>query len=122
MISDPRLKINGWSNDFKTIYGSFDVLIFPSRFETFGLVVFEAISAGKVCVLSDIPVFRELFEEYNNVYFLTGEKQNDIHIVNNALSHVKSHIDQFDFDPSAYNLKRAAEWEVRLQTIMYANG
>lgn len=121
MTSDPRLKINGWSNDFKTIYESFDVLIFPSRFETFGLVVFEAISAGKTCVLSDIPVFRELFGEYRNVYFLSGEKQNDIRIVNNALSHSERHFNKCNFDPSEFNLKRALEWEERLETIMSAN-
>jgi len=122
MISDPRLRINGWSNDFKIIYGSFDVLIFPSRFETFGLVVFEAISAGKTCVLSDIPVFRELFDKFSNVFFLTGEKQTDIRIVNKALSHAERHFNQCVFDPSEFNLKCAVEWENRLQTIFSANG
>ena len=39
------------------------VFIGPSRYEPFGLAVLEAASAGSALVLSDIPTFRELWQD-----------------------------------------------------------
>ncbi|MFT4849774.1 MAG: glycosyltransferase involved in cell wall biosynthesis [Sediminicola sp.] len=47
-----------WEFNKSKIYNSFDVLIFLSKAETFGLVIAEALSAGVPCVISDIPAFR----------------------------------------------------------------
>src|SRR5205807_669936 len=37
-----------------------DVFVFPSRAETFGLAAVEAASAGIPCVVTDLPVLREV--------------------------------------------------------------
>jgi len=37
-----------------------DVFVFPSRAETFGLAAVEAASAGAPCVVTDLPVLREV--------------------------------------------------------------
>ncbi|WP_420933463.1 glycosyltransferase [Alteromonas sp. A081] len=57
----PQSKVctHPWEHDKKKIYNSFDVLVFMSESETFGLVVIEAISAGIPCLLSPIPAFRQ---------------------------------------------------------------
>jgi glycosyltransferase involved in cell wall biosynthesis len=39
------------------------IFISPSRYEPFGLAVLEAASAGSALVLSDIPTFRELWQD-----------------------------------------------------------
>ena len=80
-----KLRVNGWSSNIKKIHESFDVLISASQSETFGLVVSEAMSAGIPCLLSDIPVFRELFSDCDGVLFLSGNDQQDIRSINYLL-------------------------------------
>ncbi len=54
-------------------------------FETFGLVVTEALSAGLPCALSDIPVFRSLFSDCPGVVFLSGDEEQDVAAINRLL-------------------------------------
>jgi glycosyltransferase involved in cell wall biosynthesis/GT2 family glycosyltransferase len=46
--------------DRDALYRSCDIFCAPSTFESFGLVVIEAMLHGLPCVVSDIPSFREL--------------------------------------------------------------
>jgi glycosyltransferase involved in cell wall biosynthesis len=81
-----KLQINGWTNSVRAIHASFDVLISTSQFETFGLVVVEALSAGIPCFLSDIPVYRELYTDFPGVLFQSGDDLQDIASINRLLS------------------------------------
>jgi glycosyltransferase involved in cell wall biosynthesis len=54
-----RIIVHNWEKNRNKIYNSFDVLVFMSKSETFGLVVIEAMSAGIPCLLSNIPAFQE---------------------------------------------------------------
>ena len=56
---DQRVVIHSWESDKQRIYNSFDVMVFMSKSETFGLVVIEAMSAGIPCLLSAIPAFEQ---------------------------------------------------------------
>jgi glycosyltransferase involved in cell wall biosynthesis len=94
----PKLRINGWSESPIVMHQSFDVLISTSKFETFGLVTAEALSAGIPCVLSDIPVYRELYSACNGVVILSGDDQQDIQSINQLLENaqnLKSEIIEF---------------------------
>lgn len=44
-------------------YENSELFIYPSLYEGFGIPVIEAMSKGKTCVLSDIPVFREIGDD-----------------------------------------------------------
>lgn len=85
-----KLQINGWADDTMEMHNSFDVLLSPSKFETFGLIVVEALSAGIPCVLSDIPVYRELYSDCKGVAFLTGDEQKNIETINQFLEQGES--------------------------------
>lgn len=80
-----KLRLNGWSDNLIKMHESFDILLSSSQFETFGLVVAEALSAGIPCVLSDIPVYRELYSDCKGVVFLSGDEQKDIEAINQLL-------------------------------------
>lgn len=88
-LDDPssfsKLNINGWTDDLVKMHNTFDVLLSTSQFETFGLVVVEALSAGIPCALSDIPVYRELYSDCEGIIFLTGDDQKDTEAINQLL-------------------------------------
>lgn len=44
-------------------YDNTQLFVFPSLYEGFGIPVIEAMRRGKTCVLSDIPVFKEIGDE-----------------------------------------------------------
>ena len=88
--SYPKLRLNGWTNSILKIHKSFDLLLSTSQFETFGLVVAEALSAGIPCVLSDIPVYRELYSGCCGIIFLTGDDRQDIRSINQLLDQAQS--------------------------------
>lgn len=44
----------------RALYAACRLLVFPSRYEGFGIPVLEAMAAGRAMALSDLPVFREL--------------------------------------------------------------
>lgn len=57
--ADKRVICHSRENNKKIIYESFDVLVFMSESETFGLVIIEALSAGIPCILPSINVFQQ---------------------------------------------------------------
>jgi glycosyltransferase involved in cell wall biosynthesis len=57
----------------KTLYKNAALLVQPSLYEGFGLPPLEALSLGTNALISDIPVFREIYAEYPVHFF----KQND---------------------------------------------
>ena len=72
----PRVKVHSWESDKARIYDSFDVLLFMSVEETFGMVIIEAMSAGIPCVLSKIPVF-EQFQSCPGVELVDVNKEDE---------------------------------------------
>jgi len=58
-----NVTFTGWVDDKPGAFGAGDVFFFPTKEENQGIVVLEAMACGKPCVLRDIPVFREYFED-----------------------------------------------------------
>ncbi len=53
----------GWVDDVRTAYAAGDVYLFPTKVETQGIAVLEAMACGKPVVLRDIPVFEEFYTD-----------------------------------------------------------
>jgi glycosyltransferase involved in cell wall biosynthesis len=58
-----RVVWNGWRDDPRGLFPSFDVLVFPSRFEGFPLAVLEALLAGSAVVAADVGSVAEVVRD-----------------------------------------------------------
>jgi len=63
------IKFVGSTKDVPGELREIDVLVIPSEEEGFGLVVIEALFAGKIVIVSNIPAFRELISDGTNGLF-----------------------------------------------------
>ncbi|MFB6103809.1 MAG: glycosyltransferase family 4 protein [Halobacteriaceae archaeon] len=58
-----NVTFTGWVEDKRGAFGAGDIFLFPTKVENQGLVVLEAMAAGKAVVVRDIPVFEEFFTD-----------------------------------------------------------
>jgi glycosyltransferase involved in cell wall biosynthesis len=58
----PRVHFLGFRSDIPSIMQALDIFVLPSRFEGFGLVLVEAMTAGAACVTYDTSNMPELIE------------------------------------------------------------
>ncbi|WP_254278930.1 glycosyltransferase family 4 protein [Haloarcula marina] len=70
-----NVTFTGWVDDIRGAYGAGDVFLFPSKVENQGIVVLEAMACGKAVVLSDIPVFREYYEDGHDCLICSDESE-----------------------------------------------
>jgi glycosyltransferase involved in cell wall biosynthesis len=70
-IIDPRKDINA-------IYNIFDIYVMPSITEGLSLCAIEAMLMERICLLSDIPSFREMIEEGKNGFLFKNKDVNDL--------------------------------------------
>jgi len=68
-----RVIFLGGRNDVERFYPIFDLCIFPSRWEGFGLAPVEAMAAARTIIASDIPAFREVIAEGGEIVPCTSE-------------------------------------------------
>jgi glycosyltransferase involved in cell wall biosynthesis len=115
-----KLSINGWTHSIQKMHDSFDVLISASKFETFGLIVAEALSAGIPCVISDIPPFRSLYADCEGVAILTGNRGKDIEKINEFIQNAprlkQPIIDSWNRKFNSENIKQM--WLKKLEGIL----
>jgi 1,2-diacylglycerol-3-alpha-glucose alpha-1,2-glucosyltransferase len=58
-----NVTFTGWVDDIRGAYGAGDVFLFPTKNETQGIAVLEAMTCGKAVVMRDIPVFEEFYTD-----------------------------------------------------------
>nr|WP_282450891.1 glycosyltransferase family 4 protein [Marinobacter bryozoorum] len=120
--SPDRVKPHHWENDKQKIYNSFDVLVFMSTQETFGLVVIEAMSAGVPCVLRRLPAF-EAYADCPGVVLIDSQTPEELaEIINGLLQHKddyrKTMREFFDAHYSGEAILR--EWQSLIQSLLTA--
>lgn len=77
-LESPYVKFLEQTNDtdLQNLYKNAKMLVMPSLYEGFGLPILEALSFNCPVICSDIPVFRELFE--NHVTFFDLKSKEDL--------------------------------------------
>lgn len=108
--------ISGDDSVLQDLYQNANCLIYPSRWEGFGLPILEAISLGCPVICSDIKVFEELFE--NGVkYFDTLS----IESLGNCLDSLnQSHEERLDLITRGFEVSKRYSWSNTSQIIQKA--
>ena len=61
------------NEELKELYARAKVLVQPSLYEGFGIPPLEAMTVGTPVIISDIPVFKEIYAAYPVTYFRAGD-------------------------------------------------
>ena len=104
-----NIKIINNSSHAKTlnIYKNYDVFIFPSLCESFGLPVLEA-AANKIPILcSNLPIFKEIYGQ-SCFYFNPNNSRSILNEINNFISSSKNQIK--NKINNAYNISQNLNW------------
>lgn len=74
---NPRVRFTGRISDEEllNLYRTSALLVQPSLYEGFGLPPLEALNLGTRALISDIPVFREIYDGFPVIYFHAGDKE-----------------------------------------------
>ena len=59
--------------ELKTCYAQANLLVQPSFYEGFGMPPLEALSLGTNTVISDIPVFKEIYKDFPVTFYKCGD-------------------------------------------------
>lgn len=95
-------------NELREILSNTAILVNPSKVEGFGLQIIEALNAKIPCLVSDIPVFKEVFKN-SCLYFDVSDEQNladQIIFLNNNLELKKQLLNNAESVLNNYSFKK----------------
>ena len=75
LFKDGEVTFSGYLSDDKlaNLLSEASLLVQPSLYEGFGLPPLEALNSGTLALISDIPVFREIYNGFPVVFFKAGD-------------------------------------------------
>ncbi len=91
--------------ELKNLYRKTKRLIQPSFYEGFGMPPLEAMSLGTKAIISDIPVFKEIYKEFPVTFFKAGNC-NDLA---EKLLSIKDETDEIKEFSQIYSFEKTAE-------------
>lgn len=88
------------NEELKSWYKKASVLVQPSFYEGFGMPPLEALSCGTNAVISDIPVFKEIYNDFPVTFFRTGDSADLAEKIQSAMTlpEVQTVPDVYSFD------------------------
>jgi glycosyltransferase involved in cell wall biosynthesis len=96
--------------DLVEAYGRADVLVLPSRFDGYGLVVPEALCCGAPVIVSDRVGAKELIQEGSNGWIVPAE---DVEALASRLVWCAAHLDRVrSMREAAAQSAKAASWDL----------
>ena len=90
--------------ELNELYRKTKRLIQPSLYEGFGMPPLEAMSLGTKAIISDIPVFREIYRDFSVTFFKAGNC-NDLA---EKLLSIKDETDEIKEFPQIYSFEKTA--------------
>lgn len=90
-----------------------ELLIQPSAYEGFGLPPLEALCLGTKPVVSDIPVFREVYDGLDVTFFKAGDaadlKEKILGAAEKSVRRKKKSPRRYDYKQAAGNIEKQAQ-------------
>jgi glycosyltransferase involved in cell wall biosynthesis len=83
---EDRVNFVGFQDDISSFVDSMDMFIVPSRSDGFPLALQEIVRGKRVVVCSDIPIFREIFDSSEVVYFKLDDIDDLVDGIERAIS------------------------------------
>ncbi len=90
-------------SDLKETYAKAKVLVQPSLYEGFGMPPLEALNLGTDVILSDIPVFKEIYESFPLTFFPCQDAKD---LYEKIISNLNSFGTQSLFIPGKYSFEK----------------
>lgn len=91
--------------ELKNLYKKTKRLVQPSLYEGFGMPPLEAMSLGTKAIISDIPVFREIYKDFPVTFFKSG----DCNDLAEKLLSIINEDDKLKKFPEVYSFEKTAE-------------
>ena len=113
---DKRIRFLGYVNEadkMKLMMGA-EALIFPTTWESFGYVAFEASGLNKPLLCSDIPILRELLDPGGVLFF-----QNDVHHLTGAINEFLGYSTEKKNEMGAANYRNLAKYSFEVACAKY---
>lgn len=84
-----KVRFSGSVTDLADRFARSDIFCFPSRWEGQGLALLEAAGCGLPCIASDLPVFRESFDERSMFFAKPGHEMDWMEKINHILGNAR---------------------------------
>lgn len=106
-VPDGFVEFTGRISDeeLKNLYKKTKRLVQPSLYEGFGMPPLEAMSLGTKAIISDIPVFREIYKDFPVTFFKSG----DCNDLAEKLLSIMNEDDKLKKIPEVYSFEKTAE-------------
>lgn len=94
-------------NILYSIIANATALIQPSRYEGFGIPPLESLFLGTPAIVSDIPVFREIYGELPVIFFKDGDPDDlRLKLKNQSFPHIDNQVvkDTYSYQSSAFQM------------------
>jgi UDP-glucose:(heptosyl)LPS alpha-1,3-glucosyltransferase len=103
-----QLIFSGVRNDIEKIYQAGDILVMLSKFDTFGMVVTEAMAASLPVIISDNVGAKDLIIQGENGFVVNRE---DIEMISSKINHMLNKEKRLEMGKKAHNTALNNTWE-----------